>query len=115
VVRAGAGVRAWLGGVTVTAVTATAIVVLAGCGARIANLPARGGATPAATASAKARTGAEPAAGSRAGAQAPRVAVTPSGCGTVAVAVAGAAQPELWGDAGLIRAAKRLLRVKSVR
>jgi hypothetical protein len=28
--------------------------------------------------------------------------------------VAGAAQPELWDDAGLIRAAKRLLHFKSV-
>jgi hypothetical protein len=28
--------------------------------------------------------------------------------------VAGAAQPELWGDAGLIRAAKQLLPVKPV-
>jgi hypothetical protein len=28
--------------------------------------------------------------------------------------VAGAAQPELWGDAGLIRAAKQVLHVKSV-
>ena len=44
--------------------------------------------------------------------RAPRVVVTPSGCLTVGVAVAGAAQPELWGDAGLIRAAKRLLHVK---
>jgi hypothetical protein len=46
--------------------------------------------------------------------RAPRVALTPSGCLTVGVAVAGAAQPELWGDAGLIRAAKLLLHVKSV-
>jgi hypothetical protein len=32
--------------------------------------------------------------------RAPRVVVTPSGCLTVGVAVAGAARPELWGDAG---------------
>jgi hypothetical protein len=70
VVRVGVGVRARLGGVMVTAVAATAVVLLAGCGARIANLPARGGATPAATASARPEAAAEPAAGSRAGAQA---------------------------------------------
>jgi hypothetical protein len=69
VMRAGASARAWLGGVMVTAVAATAIVLLAGCGTRIANLPARAGATPAATASARPGTGAGPAAGSRAGAQ----------------------------------------------
>ena len=46
--------------------------------------------------------------------RAPRVVVTASGCLTVGVAVAGVAQPELWGDAGLIRAAKQLLHVKSV-
>ena len=46
--------------------------------------------------------------------RAPRVVVTPSGCLTVGVTVAGAAQPELWGDTGLIRAAQRLLHVKSV-
>jgi hypothetical protein len=45
---------------------------------------------------------------------APRVVVTPSGCRTVGVTVAGAAQPELWDDTGLIDAAKRLLHVKSV-
>ncbi len=43
---------------------------------------------------------------------APRVVVTPSGCLTVGVTVAGAAQPRLWGDTGLIGAAKRLLHVK---
>ena len=43
---------------------------------------------------------------------APQVVVTPSGCMTVGVAVAGAAQPPLWGDTGLIRAATRLLHVK---
>ena len=46
--------------------------------------------------------------------RAPRVVVTPSGCLTVGVAVAGAAQPELWDDAALIRAAKLLLHVKLV-
>jgi hypothetical protein len=45
---------------------------------------------------------------------APRVVVTPSGCLTVGVTVAGAAQPQLWGDTGLIAAAKRLLHVKSL-
>jgi len=45
---------------------------------------------------------------------APSVVVTPSGCLTVGVTVAGAAQPALWGDTGLIHAAERLLRVKSV-
>ena len=45
---------------------------------------------------------------------APRVVVTPSGCLTVGVTVAGAAQPRLWGDTGLIGAAKRLLHVKSL-
>jgi hypothetical protein len=43
-----------------------------------------------------------------------RLVVTPSGCMTVGVAVAGAAQPPLWGDTGLIGAAKRLLRVRSL-
>jgi len=43
-----------------------------------------------------------------------RVVVTPSGCLTAGVAVAGAAQPPLWNDTGLIDAAKRLLHVKSV-
>ena len=43
---------------------------------------------------------------------APRVLVTPSGCLTVGVTVAGAAQPQLWGDTGLIGAAKLLLHVK---
>jgi hypothetical protein len=45
---------------------------------------------------------------------APRVVVTPSGCRTVGVTVAGAAQPPLWNDTGLIDAAKRLLHLKSV-
>ena len=45
---------------------------------------------------------------------APRVVVTPSGCLTAGVAVAGAAQPRLWNDTGLIDAAKRLLHVTSV-
>jgi hypothetical protein len=45
---------------------------------------------------------------------APRVVVIPSGCRTVGVTVGGAAQPALWDDTGLIRAAKRLLHVKSV-
>lgn len=45
---------------------------------------------------------------------APVVVVTPSGCMTVGVTVAGAAQPPLWGDTGLIGAAMRLLHVKSV-
>jgi hypothetical protein len=45
---------------------------------------------------------------------APRVVVTPTGCLTVEVAVGGAPQPQLWDDAGLIRAAKRLLFDKSV-
>jgi hypothetical protein len=40
--------------------------------------------------------------------------VTPSGCLTVRVTAGGAAQPSLWGDAGLIAAAKRLLHVKSL-
>jgi hypothetical protein len=68
--RAGAGARARRGIVVVTAVTVTAIVLVAGCGARIANLPARGGPTPAAAPSTRPGTGAGPAAGSRAGAQA---------------------------------------------
>jgi alkanesulfonate monooxygenase SsuD/methylene tetrahydromethanopterin reductase-like flavin-dependent oxidoreductase (luciferase family) len=42
----------------------------------------------------------------------PQVVVTPSGCMTVGVTVAGAAQPPLWGDTGLIRAASRLLDIK---
>ena len=46
---------------------------------------------------------------------APRVVVTPTGCMTAGVAVAGAPQPELWDGTGLIRAAKRLLHVTSVR
>ena len=46
--------------------------------------------------------------------RAPRVVVTPSGCLTAGVTVAGLAQPELWDDTGLIRAAQRLLHVKSV-
>ena len=41
-----------------------------------------------------------------------QVVVTPSGCMTVGVAVAGAGQPPLWGDTGLIRAATRLLHIK---
>jgi hypothetical protein len=41
---------------------------------------------------------------------APQVVVTPSGCVTVGVTVAGAGQPPLWGDTGLIRAATRLRR-----
>ena len=45
---------------------------------------------------------------------APRVVVTPSGCRAVGVTVGGAAQPALWEDTGLIRAAKRLLHVKPV-
>jgi hypothetical protein len=44
----------------------------------------------------------------------PRVLVTPSGCMTVGVMAGGAAQPPLWGDTGLIAAAKRLLHVKSL-
>jgi hypothetical protein len=40
--------------------------------------------------------------------------VTLSGCLTVGVTVAGAAQPRLWGDTGLIGAANRLLHVKSL-
>jgi hypothetical protein len=43
---------------------------------------------------------------------APQVVVTPSGCMTVGVTVAGAAQPPLWGDTGLIRAASRLLHIE---
>jgi hypothetical protein len=43
------------------------------------------------------------------------VVVTPTGCMTVGVAVAGATQPELWDDARLIRAAKLLLHLTSVR
>ena len=42
----------------------------------------------------------------------PQVVVTPSGCMTVGVTVAGAAQPPLWGDTGLIRAESRLLHIK---
>ena len=70
VVRARAGVSARRGGVMVTAVTATAAVLLAGCGTRTANPPARGGTTPAAVARARPGAGPWPAAGSRAGAQA---------------------------------------------
>jgi hypothetical protein len=44
----------------------------------------------------------------------PRAVVTPSGCLTVGVTVAGAAQPPLWGGAGLIGAAKRLLHIKTL-
>lgn len=44
----------------------------------------------------------------------PRIVVTPSGCLTVAVTAAGSAQPPLWGDTGLIGAARRLLHVKTV-
>jgi hypothetical protein len=44
---------------------------------------------------------------------APRVVVSPSGCLTVYVTVAGVAQPPLWGDTGLIGAEKRLLHIKS--
>ena len=67
---AGAGARARRAGVMGTAVTATAAVLLAGCGTPTGNPPARGGTTPAAAASARPGTGAEPTAGSRAGAQA---------------------------------------------
>ena len=70
VVRAGAGASARRRGVMVTAVTATAAVLLAGCGTRTANPPARGGTTPAAVARARPGAGPGPAAGSRAGAQA---------------------------------------------
>jgi hypothetical protein len=42
----------------------------------------------------------------------PRAVVAPSGCLTVGVTVAGKAQPPLWGDTGLIGAAKRLLPLK---
>ena len=70
VVRAGTGVCARRGSVMVTAVTATAAVLLAGCGTRTANPPARGGTTPAAVARARPGAGPGPAAGSRAGAQA---------------------------------------------
>ena len=70
VVRAGTGMRARRGSVMVTAVTATAAVLLAGCGTGTAGPPGRGGTTPAATASARPGSGADPAAGSRAGAQA---------------------------------------------
>jgi hypothetical protein len=45
---------------------------------------------------------------------APRVVVAPSGCLTAGVNVGGVAQPPLWGDTGLIAAAKRLLHVKSL-
>ena len=45
---------------------------------------------------------------------APRVVASPSGCLTVYVTVGGAAQPPLWGDTGLIAAAKRLLHVKTL-
>jgi hypothetical protein len=45
---------------------------------------------------------------------APRVVVSPSGCLTVGVNVGGVTQPPLWGDTGLIAAAKRLLHVKSL-
>ena len=44
----------------------------------------------------------------------PRIVVTPSGCMTVGVTVAGAAQPPLWDDTGLIGAAMRLLHIKTV-
>jgi len=47
-----------------------------------------------------------------AAAPAPQVVVTPSGCMTVGVTVAGAAQPPLWGDSGLVGAARRLLHIK---
>jgi hypothetical protein len=47
-------------------------------------------------------------------ATAPRIVVTPSGCATVGVTVAGAAQPPLWGDTGLIGVARRLLHVKTL-
>ena len=69
--RAGLAVRtgAARGAATVTAVTATAAVLLTGCGTRAAVLPARGRPGPAATASTGPGTGREPAAGSRAGAQ----------------------------------------------
>ena len=69
-VQAGAVMRVRRGGVVVAVVAAMAAVLLAGCGTRTASPPARGGTTPAATASARPGTGTDPAAGSRAGAQA---------------------------------------------
>ena len=45
---------------------------------------------------------------------APRIVVTPSGCLVVGVTLAGAAQPPLWGDTGLIGAANRLLHLRRV-
>ena len=72
--RTGLVVRATAarGAATVMAVTATAAVLLAGCGTHPADLPARGRPGPAATAATASTgpgTGQEPAAGSRAGAQ----------------------------------------------
>ena len=46
------------------------------------------------------------------GRSSPQAVVTPTGCLTVGVTVAGAAQPLLWDDTGLIHAATRLLHVK---
>jgi hypothetical protein len=45
---------------------------------------------------------------------APQAVLTPSGCITVGVTVAGTAQPPLWDGTGLIGAAKRLLHVRSL-
>lgn len=67
-VPASPGVRAR--GVMVMAVTAAAALTLAGCATRAADMPARGGTAPAATASARPGSDSGPAAGSRAGAQA---------------------------------------------
>ena len=101
---------------TITAVTATAAVLLAGCGTRVADQSARDRPVPAASALAagtRQGTGREPAAGSRAGAH--RLAgrlltrlLMPPGARPVRMRVL----PPLWGDTGLIRAATRLLHVK---
>jgi hypothetical protein len=108
--RARSSMRARRGGVTVVATFTSSRVItrLAGLANRLHAAPDEAWAScPAMMASY--RITFVPVSGA-----APRVVVTPSGCRTVGVTAAGAAQPPLWNDTGLIDAAKRLLHIKPV-